>query len=319
MKEIKKITLRGRLCRYVISKGLNLNPLITPDPVEKIRKAGESFLNDDVPSGYTLSKELTPNGTKYERVSKIGSQKNGKVILYFHGGAYLSGLLSFYRNFITDFYPAANGCELILLDYKLAPEYTYPTQLNEALDLWYHLTETLGYEAENIIVAGDSAGANLTAAMLLKLRDEGKMMPKAGICISLWGDMTASGESFLNNFNKDIMFGVKKQKFDPKQQDLLLNGEIFSFVGDADRTSPYVSPVFGDYKDFVPMLFTVGSHEMLLSDTLTVVGKFKKENIRTELIIQDGMFHIYPIYGKNIPEGKYAFERIKDFISEYLG
>ena len=97
-----------------------------------------------------------------------------------------------------------------------------------------------------------------------------------------------------------------------------MQSDIFCFTGDADRTSPYVSPVYGEYHGFPPMLFTVGSHEMLLSDTLTIVEKLRSEGCDVECDVKEGMFHIYPLYAKFIPEAADSHKRIMRFVSKHL-
>ena len=110
-----------------------------------------------------------------ERHKVSASQPSGKVIYYIHGGCYISGLTYNYRDFCAPFCDLINGAEIVLLDYKLSPEYKYPIQLNEALDLWKTITTYV--KPENIIVGGDSSGGNLALAMLLKLRDENRELP----------------------------------------------------------------------------------------------------------------------------------------------
>lgn len=306
-------SIRGNIMKFVLRLTNNLNPIKNPKPIEKIRKYSALFMNDKTPKGYVLSKEVTKKGTKYDRVVKKDSKKSGRVIYYFHGGAYIAGLISVYRNFAVDFFNAAET-ELILLDYSCAPEYKYPTQLNEALDLWDELINNQGYKPENIIVGGDSAGGNLALAFLLKLRDNKQIMPNAAFCISPWADMIASGESYIKNYQNDVMFGEKKKDITLTEKEKFLNSDIYSFVGGADRKDPYISPVFADYHDFPPMFFTVGGHEMLLSDTLTIVKNLKKNKIQVAVEIQEEMFHTYPIYAVFLPEGAEALHKIVNFI-----
>ena len=182
------MSIRGKLAKFYLGTVGNLNPNKSPNAIEKMSKLWGNTINDKTPKGYTLVKEKTEQGTLYERVFKTGEEKNGKVIYYLHGGAYIAGLLSIYRKLSPQFYKAA-GVETIFLDYKTAPEYKFPTQLNEALDVWYQLTEIEKISPKNIIVAGDSAGANLTLALLLRLRDLGEEMPLAAFCFSAWADM----------------------------------------------------------------------------------------------------------------------------------
>ena len=59
--------------------------------------------------------ETTPGGTAFQRVIRTDTGRTGRVLLYFHGGAYRDGLVPSYRNFSTGFFQAANGCETIYL------------------------------------------------------------------------------------------------------------------------------------------------------------------------------------------------------------
>ena len=307
------MSIRGKLAKFYLGTVGNLNPNKSPNAIEKMSKLWGNTINDKTPKGYTLVKEKTEQGTLYERVFKTGEEKNGKVIYYLHGGAYIAGLLSIYRKLSPQFYKAA-GVETIFLDYKTAPEYKFPTQLNEALDVWYQLTEIEKISPKNIIVAGDSAGANLTLALLLRLRDLGEEMPLAAFCFSAWADMKGKGESYVSNYSNDVLFGEKGRAASIEDEEKLLNSEIFSFIGNADRSDPYVSPVYGEYHNFPPMYFTVGSHEMLLDDTLTIVEKLKKNGVSVGCDVQKEMFHIYPLYGMFVPEGRQSFLRTMEFV-----
>ena len=307
-------SLRGNLFRMVLRRTTNLNPVRTPDAVAKLRGMAKGGSPDRVPKGFVLSRETTPDGVPYERISKKDAPKTGRVVYYLHGGAYICGLLPLYRDLAPGLYQATGGCEVIFLDYRCAPEYKYPCQLEDAWNLWEDLTGRQGYREKNMLIAGDSAGANLALALMLKLRDQGKPMPRCAFCISAWADMTGSGDSYIYNYGNDIMFGEKGKEPSIESKQRLLESEIFCFVGDADRTDPYVSPVYGDYSGFPPMFFTAGGHEMLLSDTLTIMEKLKQNGVPVDCDIQDKMFHIHTMYGRHMPEGAKSYRRIMQFI-----
>ena len=114
--------------------------------------------------------------------------------------------------------------------------------------------------------------------------------------------------------DNDILFGEKGKVATIEDEEKLLNSEIFCFIGDADRHDPYVSPVYGEFNGFPPMYFAVGGHEMLLDDTLTVVKKLKENNIEVVLDVQHEMFHVYPLYGMLVPEGRKSFLDTMAFI-----
>ena len=213
----------GIFYKKIVNKFSNFNPVQNSNLVKRLKKINRIAVNNYCPKGFALSQEQTPTGTKYERITKKNSSKNGKLILYFHGGAYIAGLLYFYKKFAPDFYQESGEAETIFLDYKLAPEYQYPVQLNEALDLWNNLTQRQGYLPENIILGGDSSGANLALAMMLKLRDNQQKLPAGAFCISVWGDMTGSSESFIFNYSKDIEFGEIGKKLTQQKRIALQN------------------------------------------------------------------------------------------------
>ena len=309
------LSIKGEISRYIMHKVNNFNIYSTPDVIGKMKKVSERLVNDKCPDGFTRTQETTPAGTKYERLRKTDAQSNGRLILYFHGGAYIAGLFGFYRDFAEDFYYQAGQTETIYLDYHTAPEYKYPTQLYEAIDLWYDLTKNQGYRPENIIIGGDSCGANLLLAMMLKLRDDGEKLPLGAFCISAWADMTGNSGSFYSNYGRDIEFGdLKNPVMNQRKKQELLSCDMYSFIGNAERTDPYISPVYGEYHGFPPMIFTVGGDEMVLDDTLTIVNKLRKENIPVLCEMQPEMFHIYTTLRDATPESQHSWNRILKYI-----
>lgn len=307
----------GKLMNAVIRRHFNANPEKCADPVAAVQRLDKQnkFRTN---GGYVIEKLTTVKGTKYERAYPRESRFSGKAVLYLHGGAYIAGLTEPYRKMAKPFSQAAGGAEIFYLDYRVAPQYTYPTQLDEAMDMWQELTERLGYEPQRIVIGGDSAGGNLTLALLLRLRDEGKPLPAAAFCWSPWADMTASGESYTAHYHVDVMFGNRRTNLTEEQRRDFLSSGIFAFVGDADRTDPYVSPVYGDYHDFPPMFFAVGGDEMLLSDTTTIAEKLQEADVPVEVESQPHMFHVYPMFYSLIPEAKISFRRTLAFIAEHL-
>ena len=307
-------SIRAKLGRVIVRKFFNMNP----DGGKSFAEVTELVSNygTKVKKGFERSEETTPDGVRFQRIKPIGGD-NGKLVLYLHGGGYSAGLSQAYLLQACDMAKAAHGAQCILLDYDLAPRFLYPTQHNQAYAMWQDVVERQGYDPDNIIVGGDSAGGNLTLSLMLRLRDEGKRLPKALFLISPWTDMTASGASYEKNYTVDPMFGQKDAVLDETTRDRLLHSDMYAWCGDADRKDPLVSPVFGDYKGFPPVLMTVGGDEILLDDTLTIAGKLEDEKIQTTVICHPKMFHIYPLYTM-FPESKKAYRAILDFIGQQL-
>lgn len=76
----------------------------------------------------------------------------------------------------------------------------------------------------------------------------------------------------------------------------------------------YISPLYGDFRGFPPMLIQVGSYEMLLSDSVSVASKARHQGVKVRLSIYDGMFHIFQMAAKMLPESRKAWAEIGKFI-----
>ncbi|OAX77678.1 hypothetical protein ACJ72_08021 [Emergomyces africanus] len=148
-------------------------------------------------------------------VTPVPPTEIGPIILYFHGGAYVSPLRgNAHMPFVLRCAMACNAKEIVFLEYSLAPERQYPTQLVQAvLALWYLLTK-LSLRAEDIIMAGDSAGGNLAGALLahiVKPSPYAEPLDLRGGCfrallfVSPWALLTVDQESFDKNAEMDYI------------------------------------------------------------------------------------------------------------------
>ncbi len=129
-----------------------LNPCINLNNLNKVYIG--NLLSDNVKKGYTLIKKETKNKTKYIILRNESEEAVKNVIYYIHGGDYINGLTTTYESFIYSLCDISDDIEVVLLDYSLAPEFKYPTQLNEALNVWNELTNE--FNSENIIIGSDS-------------------------------------------------------------------------------------------------------------------------------------------------------------------
>lgn len=225
------------------------------------------------------------------------------VILQLHGGGYMGAVRNAYYVFAGLYNEVSKGCNVLTPDYRVAPEHPYPAALEDALASYQWLLDK-GYYGEQIIVAGDSAGGGLAMALCMYLKDHHMPMPGGVIAMSPWTDLTASGESYTTNYEKDPLFGNTKESL------IYVN----DYAGNHDKMDYYISPLFGDFRGFPPMLIQVGSLEMLLSDSVSVAAKARQQGIRVRLSIYEGMFHVFQMAYLNIPESKKAWAEVGKFI-----
>lgn len=256
------------------------------------------------PNIFTMEEIAMPDFTM-ELLKRKEEAREDHIILQLHGGGYIGAMRNAYRTFAGLYNEVSGGMSVLTIDYRVAPEHPYPAALEDAVSAFDWLVEQ-GFTEKQIIVAGDSAGGGLALALCMYLKDHGRSLPKGIIAMSPWTDLTASGPSYDENFEKDPLFG--------NTRDSLIYSK--DYVGTNDPTDPYISPLFGDYEGFPPMLLQVGSIEMLLSDSELVAKKAKEAGVSVKLTIYEGMFHIFQMAMKLLPESRAAWIEIGEFIEE---
>lgn len=261
---------------------------------------------------------ICPNDYEYEMIElehfkmeylRPAEVCTGRVVLQLHGGGYIGPMKNIYRDFAVQYSKRTMGGDVLTIDYRVAPEYPYPAALEDAVAAYLWLIEEKGYSPDKIVVAGDSAGGGLSFALCMFLRDHGIAMPAGVIVMSPWTDLTCSGETMKTNFEKDPQFGGTKDN-------MLYDNP---YIGEGNPMDPYISPVFGSYEGFPPVLMQVGSVEVLLDDTLRAAEKLRRANGKLRVSVYDGMFHVFQMAFRLIPESQEAWEEVGVFLRIIYG
>ncbi len=296
-------SVRGRVIRELIAR-------ITDDEkIGKKIKSGELRKNIGTNEPPWRCPELFVMETierehyQMELLSLKEGAREDKVILQLHGGGYVGGMRNAYRMFAGLYNEVSHGMSVLTPDYRVAPEEPYPAALLDAHDAYEWLLEQ-GWFSEQIILAGDSAGGGLALALCHYLKDKGRQLPCGIVAMSPWTDLTASGESYETNYEKDPLFG--------KTRDSMIYNK--DYIGEHDPMNAYISPLFGDFRGFPPMLLQVGSYEMLLSDSVNVAAKAREQGVKVRLSVYEGMFHVFQMAAKLMPESKRAWIEIGRFM-----
>ena len=134
-------------------------------------------------------KSIEIQGMYAEWLSVNRAHMKKYVILYCHGGGYMTGS-SLYARTLTTKLAGSTSMDVLCFDYRLAPENPYPAALEDAVKAWDYLM-LLGYGALDVILAGDSAGGNLALALMHKLKAEGRHLPRGVVLMSPWTDLCA--------------------------------------------------------------------------------------------------------------------------------
>ncbi|MFH1119266.1 MAG: alpha/beta hydrolase [Bacteroidota bacterium] len=269
---------------------------------KKTEKAAGMF--GKMPEGIVINPEV-PVGGRYAEWITQPDNPSSKVILWFHGGFYMIGSPQSHRLHVAKFVKGS-GLNALVFDYRLAPEHQFPAPLEDALSAYNFLTGS-GFQPENIVFAGDSAGGGLCLATLLALKEKGLPLPAAAAVLSPWTDLLLTGQSHITN---------RKRCFSPEGCAESASGY---YAGNHDKADPLISPLYGDLSSLPPLHISAGSHETLLDDAVRFAEKAKKSGTEVTLIVGKGMCHCYPVFGSLFRESEQALDEICLFLHKHAG
>ncbi len=225
----------------------------------------------------------------------------GRVILFLHGGGYVSGSIKSHRHMIAEA-GRQSKARTLALAYRLAPEHPFPAALEDAL-AGYRFLLSSGFDPAGITLAGESAGGGLAVATLVSLRDAGDPLPARAWCSSPWVDLTMSGSTMTS-----------KAAVDPLIQRDYLTELAGAYLHGADPLSPLVSPIHADLRGLPPMLIQVGSAETLLSDSMALASRAGETDVRVTLQVWPEMIHAWHLFHPQLAAGREALAEVGRFV-----
>lgn len=276
MGDVKKA--RRYLDSVVISSPELSEVTITPVVQEKFR--GSWFVRKNL-----AGQSLAGHGNE-PRVS----------VLYFHGGGY-SFYPQSYANLIALITWAAKS-RTFALDYRLSPEHRFPAQLDDALNAYRWLLEE-GTDPDRLIVAGDSAGGNLTLALLLAARESALPLPALAVALSPPTDFEANVSG--------------KGDFDWIDERMLKQWADW-FCDSAERRNPLVSPLWADLRGLPPIYIQAGRAEILYASIRAFADGAQEQSADVILETWEDMTHDFQMFGLDSPPSVEALRRIGQVI-----
>lgn len=226
-------------------------------------------------------------------------------LLFLHGGGYVAGGITAYRNFAM-WVAEATRCAVLLIEYRLAPEHPFPAALEDAVAAFRWMREH-GPEgpgpARRAFLLGDSAGGGLVLATLLALRQHATGSADAAVTFSAWTDLTNSGASMIEN--EDPRLGAVKAV-----------PELFAglYLQGAAATDPLASPLFADLEGLPPLLMQASAAEQFRDDTVRVAQKIRSAGGEAHLDIWPDLVHVWQGFAPKLPEAAAALRRAGEFI-----
>jgi acetyl esterase/lipase len=257
--------------------------------LERRIRAGGSLGEGDAPE------EAHIGGVRCLLVEPQDGSAQGDI-LYLHGGGYRLGSPVAYIAYAQGIADQA-GRRIILPFYPLAPENPFPAALHSIVAVYRALEDR-----QSAVIAGDSAGGGLTAALCILAARAGER-PAGAILVSPMLDLTAQCESLDRNAERDLLFS-KAAVLDSAQ--LYLQGHA--------PDDPLVSALNADPADFPPTLILTGSAEVLLDEALAFARKLALGDRRVTLHVAPGMGHVWPLMAPGSPEAVGAVAAMAPFV-----
>lgn len=235
-------------------------------------------------------------------------------LLYLHGGAFVMGSPMSHRP-ITARLSEIAGASVLAVDYRLMPEHKRLDCLADCQTAYRWIIDhgpAGPAPVATLFVAGDSAGGNLTLALIAWARDVGLRRADAAVALSPATDATLSSPSILENLDSDHMLGPMFRPFAKLPKTLALwFGWLTTGVRPCD---PRVSPAHGNLDNLPPTLVHASEAELLIDDARRYVNKARAAGSPAALETWHHVLHVWHIFEDRLPEAQAAFERIGVFL-----
>lgn len=228
--------------------------------------------------------------------------KPDRVLLYIHGGGFVYGQTPLHLQ-MGAYLAEKMGFRLLMVDYRTAPDDPFPAALNDCVTAYLWLQKQ-GFSAQNIMIAGDSAGGNLTLSTMLKLREEGQPLPAAAVCLSPVTDLTPEAQR---------REGFRDPMLPPKAMEYYNE----AYLAGHDPHNPFISPLLGDLTGLPPVLLFVGDEEILREDAIAFAAAAEAAGVDVRLEIYPRMWHVWQLF-LSLPQASQSLDEITEFCKKHL-
>ena len=229
----------------------------------------------------------------------------GHILLHLHGGAMCLRMIKGDLATVAPYVEQTN-INAVLPHYRLAPENKFPAGLDDCFAVYQQLLDD-GFQSENIILSGISAGGGYSLALLMMIKEHNLPMPGCAILMSPSGDALNIGPSFYENGFKDPLFYSSDLAY---YQNLLLAPDQ---VADPRLNVSLME----SFEGYPPLFLTASSHEVLRDIAVMAADKAEQAGVPYQLDIFHKGFHA--IYMAPTPMSKQIWQRIYQFTQQHYG
>ena len=243
----------------------------------------EKIIHNELPYEWLIPKEVSSE----------------HVIFYIHGGGFVFPLYNPTRH-TAAYLARMTGMRVLLTRYRLAPEYPFPSAIEDCVNAYHWLISEGIFLPEQVIFVGESAGGNLAMTTMLSLRDTGDPLPGKAVLICPVVDFEGGGTFYLQD--------------DPMVDPDFVMRQLNAYRGSANPRNPSLSPLYANLRGLPPLLIQIGAEEILRSGAEELAQRAKQAGVPTTLEIWPGMWHYWHLFVPFLPEAEQAMLRIDDFL-----
>lgn len=241
-------------------------------------------------------------GFKGEWIDAPNSQQH-KVVLYFHGGGFVFGNPKVHRDMIYRI-ATGSGARAFSVDYSLSPENPFPIAIDEAIAAYRWLLQS--YNPKNIAVAGDSSGGSIVLSMLHVIQEQKLPNPACAITISPATDAHRIDQDAQSPHVRDYFIKHTNIRF-----------FVESYFQKTPTNHPVASPLYGSLRNFPPLFIIVDKSELMYGQSVRLAEKAKKEGVDVTLQESEGLWHVWPLFARYIPEARATIQEITKFVRQH--
>lgn len=224
------------------------------------------------------------------------------TLVYFHGGGFVLGNLDTHDSTCRRI-ARTGGCQVVAIDYRLAPEHRFPAAIEDAVAAFRHIAANaseFGTDANLLAIGGDSAGGNLAAVVCQAQKQAAEPMPSLQILIYPLLDQCI--DAAPRDYLEDRYF-ISERLLRWFSDNYLLPGQ--------DRRDPRVSPLLlDDLGGFPPAYILIAGLDPLRNDALAYADRLAAASIKVTSICYPGQMHGFFSMTRFLPSGLQANDEV---------
>lgn len=257
-------------------------------------KAAENALPYVIPEDVSMTVSVERHIYRELDYYVLNSAGDG-LLFYFTGGSYIDQPRAVHWQFLNHL-AEDTGMTIIVPLYPKLPD----TDASGCYDILLAFYESYDAGGSQVTFMGDSAGGGLALSLAMQIRDAGLEGPESLVLLCPWVDVTMSNPA-IAEYEAD----------DPALDAEMLTHLGALWAGELDTADPVVSPINGSFENLGYITLITGTNELLYPDITALDTLLTDAGIEHNLIIGQGMFHVWPLYmDYSIPESQETYEQI---------